>query len=93
MASSKIDHETGRVIVTTPASWCEVGRELYVYGSAAAFGIAHADWVLRLLDPLPPWKGQTSGTPNHELAEERLLEQLRSGEVYPSLVERPAEAA
>jgi hypothetical protein len=49
--------------------------------------------VLRLLDPLPPWRGQTSGAPNHELAEQHLLEQLRSREVYESLVAEPGRLA
>jgi hypothetical protein len=93
MPSSKIDHETGIVTITTPGRTSSVGDRLFVWGSAATFGIGYADWVLRLVDPLPPWRGQTSGMPNHKLAEERLLEQLRSGEVHRSLVEVPVGSA
>ncbi len=84
MCSSKIDHETGIVTITTPGLAVSVGDRLYVWGSAATVGVSHADWILRLLDPLPPWQGQGSGAPNHELAEQALLEQLRSGELHES---------
>ncbi|MFL5934985.1 MAG: hypothetical protein ACJ75Q_00540 [Gaiellaceae bacterium] len=49
MASSKIDHESGIVTITTPGRAAVVGDRFYVQGSAATYGIAHADWVLRLL--------------------------------------------
>jgi hypothetical protein len=66
-----------------------------VAGSAAearfGFGSSWPDWCLRLVEPLPPWRGQTSGTPNHEPAQERLLEQLRSRELHPSLIAEPGE--
>jgi hypothetical protein len=91
--SSRIDHETGIVTITTPGLVSTVGERLFVQGSAASYGIAPADWVLRLVDPLPPWRGQTSGTPNHELAQERLREHLLSGEVHESLVADPLEQA
>jgi hypothetical protein len=65
MCSSRIDHESGVVTITTPGAGVSVGQRFYVPGSAATFGIRYSDWVLRLLDPLPPWKGRTSGTPNH----------------------------
>ena len=93
MASSRIDHESGEVVVTTPGVACSVGDRFFIAGSAASFGIAYSDWILRLVEPLPPWRGQTSGTPNHDLAQERLREQLRSGEVHPTLVEEPRELA
>jgi hypothetical protein len=98
MASSRIDHESGIVEITASGSLgYEVGRRFVVAGSAAAlrfgYGQTWPDWCLRLVDPLPPWRGQTSGAPNHQLAEERLLEQLRSCELHPSLIEPPARAA
>jgi hypothetical protein len=98
MASSRIDHETGIVEITASGSLgYPVGTRFVVAGSPAAlsfgYGQTWPDWCMRLVDPLPPWKGQASGTPNHELAEERLLEQLRSGEVHESLVAPPAQAA
>ena len=92
MCSSKIDHEAGIVTITTPDAYSSVGDRFYVIGSAATYGIGYSSWVLRLLDPLPPWRGQTSGTPNHELAQERLLESLQNGTVHPSLAAEPPES-
>jgi hypothetical protein len=91
MASSKIDHETGVVTITTPDAFSALGDRFYVLGSAQSYGIRPSDWVLRLLEPLPPWKGQTSGQPNYGLAQERLLELLRSRELHPSLIAGPGE--
>ena len=96
MASSR-QVEPGVFEVTTPGPGLEVGQRFVVAGSEASyrfgFGSTWPDWCARLVDSLPPWRGQTSGFPNHELAERRLLEQLRSGEVHESLVEPPARAA
>lgn len=83
----------GVVIVTTPGASCTVGDRFYVIGRGGEFSYGFPDWLLRVIDPLPPWRGQTSGTPNHEPAQERLLEQLRSGEVHESLIEEPAAEA
>jgi hypothetical protein len=54
MCSSRIDHESGVVTITTPGAGVSVGQRFYVPGSAATFGIRYSDWVLRLLDLLPP---------------------------------------
>jgi hypothetical protein len=90
--------EDGVVEITASGSvGYPVGMRFVVAGSEASyrfgFGSTWPDWCMRLVDPLPPWRGQTSGTPNHELAEQRLLEQLRSGEVHESLVSEPGELA
>jgi hypothetical protein len=86
--------EDGVVIVTTPGASCTVGDRFYVIGHGGEFAYSFPDWLQRVISPLPPWKGQTSGLPNHELAEGRLREQLLSGEVHESLVADPlAQAA
>jgi hypothetical protein len=91
VCSSRIDHETGIVVITTPACWAEVGHRLFVLGSASSYGVEYADWIERLLSPHPP---VSNGNAHHfgldtAAAEQRLLEQLRSGELHPSLVEAP----
>jgi hypothetical protein len=42
MASSRLTDD-GRVIITAPATWCDVGHVLYVIGSSASYGIAPSD--------------------------------------------------
>jgi hypothetical protein len=85
--------EDGLVIVTTPGASCTVGDRFYVIGQGGEFPYSFPDWLLRVVDPLPPWRGQTSGTPNHELAQERLRESLQNGTVHESLVPDPLEQA
>ena len=86
------------MIVTTPASWCDVGHTLYVIGSAAEYGIRYADWVDRLLRPHPNLNGNGKAHGfgvDTRAAEQRLLEALRNGTVHESLVdvEEPRVAA
>jgi hypothetical protein len=94
MASSKIDHESGIVTVTTPGAGCSVGDRFYVMSHAATFGIAYSDWVLRLVAPQTkggsgkPWGEGVDVRP----AEEALLESLRNGSVHPSLAAEPKAA-
>jgi hypothetical protein len=88
-ASSKIDHETGIVTITTPGAGSNVGDRLYVVGSGASWGIGCSDWLLRLVTPHP-----SVGRANFEgidprPAAEAMLEQLRSRELHPSLVAEP----
>jgi hypothetical protein len=51
MCSSRIDHKTGVVTITTPGVGSKVGDRLDVVGSAYTFGIGYSDWALRLLRP------------------------------------------
>jgi hypothetical protein len=92
MASSRLT-EDGRVIVTTPATWCDVGHELYVLGSGATYGIRPSDWVLRLVagshSTGRPWGEGVDVRPAYEA----LLEALANGSVHASLIEEPREAA
>jgi hypothetical protein len=89
MASSKLT-EDGRCIITTPATWCDVGYELYVLGSGATYGIRPSEWVLRLVAGYPsnggrPWGEGVDVRPAYEA----LLEALANGSVHESLVAEP----
>jgi hypothetical protein len=89
MASSRLTDD-GRCIITTPATWCDVGHELYVLGSGAIYGIRPSDWVLRLVAGYHssngrPWGEGVDVRPAHEA----LLEALANGSVHPSLVAEP----
>lgn len=79
----------GRCIVTTPCAWASPGHTFRVVASSATYGISHADWVLRLVQPAPPWSGRVDEV-DWRPAEQALLEQLRSGELHPALVTDPA---
>jgi hypothetical protein len=87
MPSSRLT-EDGRVVVTTPCTWCEVGHELYVIGSAAEYVIDRSDWVRRLLQPPPPPSLRRVNEVDVRRGE-ALLEQLYSGEIHPALVAEP----
>jgi hypothetical protein len=85
MPSSRLT-EDGRCIITTPASWCDVGHELRVAWSAHSFEVSPADWLLRLVQPHPR-PASPPGAPDERHAEALLLEALRDGTVHPGLVE------
>ena len=53
MCLSRLDRETGVITVTAPCSWASVGYRLYTIASAESYGVEPADWMLRLLNPLP----------------------------------------
>ncbi len=90
MCSSKIDHDSSVVTVTTPSSWAEVGHRLYVIGSGASYGIDFSDWLLRLTSSQPNGNGKPWGEGvDVRPAETALREALRNGEVHPSLVAEP----
>jgi hypothetical protein len=89
MASSRLTDD-GRVIITTPATWCDVGHVLYVIGSSASYGIAPSDWVLRLVAGYHSSNGRPYGEGvDVRPAYEALLEALANGSVHPSLVAEP----
>jgi hypothetical protein len=91
MPSSRLTDD-GRCVVTTPASWCSPGYAFRVVASSATYGIGHADWVLRLLQPSPAWTGRVTEV-DWRPAEAALVEQLRSGELHPALVAEPPAPA
>jgi hypothetical protein len=89
MASSRLTDD-GRVIITAPATWCDVGHVLYVIGSSASYGIAPSDWVLRLVAGYHANNGRPYGEGVEvRPAYEALLEALANGSVHPSLVAEP----
>jgi hypothetical protein len=63
------------------------GHGLAVVDSASEYGIKFMHWVLRIL---PPDRVNEVGV---RPAQEALLEQLRSGELFESLIEEPCAAA
>ncbi len=89
MPSSRLTDD-GRVIVTTPCAWCEVGHVLYTTASAASYGIAPSEWVLRLVAGYhsnggKPWGEGVDVRPAYAA----LLEALANGSVHESLVAEP----
>jgi hypothetical protein len=94
MPSSKLDPETGIVTITTPGAGCSVGDRFYVIGSAAEYGVSHADWCLRLLRPQGLGNGGHAWGVGVDKAEAELALAQRLGLVHSSLVdEPPAQAA
>jgi hypothetical protein len=92
LASSTIDHDSGRVVITASGSaGYPVGMTFYVIGSAATYAIPPADWAVRLLTSQPSnghgrayGVGVSSAKAEMELA-------IAMGLIDPSLVEEPAE--
>jgi hypothetical protein len=96
--SSRLDPETGVVTISAPCySWAEVGRRLFVVGSEAdrrfGYGCNWPDWVERLLTPRPQAGRAWNVGPDPRIADQALLEALRTRQVHPSLVEEPRVAA
>jgi hypothetical protein len=88
MPSSRLTPD-GRCVVTTPGAGLEVGHTFTVRGSGATWGIDYSDWLLRLVGP---GSVNLSDRVFVRPAEEALLEQLRSRELHPALVEEPQAA-
>ena len=84
--SSRVEPD-GTVVISSPCSWAPVGHRLVILGSAAEYGIAPADWILRLVNPRPPVGRADGFGTDPRVAEAALLEALRSREIHPSLVE------
>jgi hypothetical protein len=93
VCSSRIDHASGVVTITTPASWCEVGHTLYAMGSGHTYGISHSDWALRLLRPqaLSNGNGRAWGV-GLDTGEADLQLAMRLGLVHESLAAEPHAA-
>jgi hypothetical protein len=79
--SSRLDLDTGQVVVTSPCSWAEPGRRLRVIASAQTFGLSFEDWRKRL-----PKAGNRALLPEDEI--ERAIE---TGLIHPSLAAEPRE--
>jgi hypothetical protein len=82
--------DAGRVIVTTPGTWCDVGHVLYLIGDSATYGIAPADWVLRLVACRPmnggkPWGEGVEVRP----ATDALITALANRNIHKSLIAEP----
>ena len=90
MPSSRLTPD-GRCVVTTPCSWASAGYQFRIVGTSSTWGTSYSDWVLRLLQPQPPRVRRVNEV-DVRLAEEALLEQLRSRELHPALVEEPQAA-
>lgn len=90
MCSSRIDHASGVVTVTTPGCY-EVGHRLYTLASACSYGVGHADWCLRLLRPRAPSRGKAWSV-GLDTAEAELKLALRYGLIHDTLVCEPGQA-
>jgi hypothetical protein len=91
MASSKIDHETGIVTITTPGAGCSVGDRFYVVGHGGEFAYTFPDWLQRIVTP----HSQNGNAYNVgvDSAEAELALAVRLGLVHESLVVEPGELA
>lgn len=79
--SSRIDPETGEIIITSPCSWAEPGRRLRLIASAQTFGLSFEDWRKRLPEP----GGKTSA------ADGEIERAIETGLIHPSLAAEPRE--
>jgi hypothetical protein len=89
LASSRLTDD-GRVIITTPATWCDLGHVLYVIGSSASCAIPPADWAVRLFSGHPSNGGKPYGE-GVDVARAELALAIGLGLVHPALAEEPAE--